>query len=284
MFKNTPKILAHQTSVKNGNFVTPDYILSKVGNQINLFNRFCPHRAYPLALPGEVIKENIVCKFHGFTWDQQGTPVNNDRNIKCGNASVGRSGLVLKNFIEPDNSWVNDLAAETNLEYSHTCTGKSTGSSLWMMEIQTDLLHIRNGDVHPRLSTLVDLDNVKMEEGNNWVLQTHKDGWWLIIYPWTFVEWSLGCLGINTVTPADATNEFNFTWTTQFYFDPAVTQEKRDEFVTLEDVFKEDVVAVESQKGPYYPLNRSSNRLEDHCVHYSKWVKENKLTQVTHPG
>jgi hypothetical protein len=275
MFKNTAKILAHKSSVDNGNFVTEEYILHKNKNNVELFNRICPHRFYPIDNIG-LTTTTHVCKFHGLTWTQEGTPINSNKNIKCGNADVGQSGLVFKNFEEPNHKWVTDLANETELVYSHTCTGASAGSSLWMMEIQTDLLHIRQGGIHPRLSTLVDLDNVQMEEGNNWVVQTHTDGWWLIIYPWTFVEWSAGCLGINTVTPTNATSEFKFTWTTQFYFDPSVTQEKRDEFVTLEDVFKEDVEAIEKQKIAFRPLLKAMESLEDHCVHFGKWVTENK--------
>ena len=276
MYKNTAKILAHKSSTDTGNFVTSEYILHKTDCNIELFNRFCPHRFYPLADLG-ITNTDHVCKFHGLSWAQNGTPTNNNKNIKCGLATVGQSGLVFKNFKEPTHRWVNDLASEKNLKYSHTCTGKSSGSSLWMMEIQTDLLHIRHGGVHPRLATMVDLSDVQMEEGPDWVLQTHKDGWWLIVYPWTFVEWSPGCLGINVVSPIDANSEFGFTWTTQFYFDPSVSQEKKDEFVTLENVFAEDVSVVEQQRGAFRPLVTAMERLEDHCIHFGKWVSENKI-------
>lgn len=274
MIKNTSKVLAHLSATSQGNFVTDDYILHRKDQGIELLNRFCPHRFYPLADLG-VTSSDHVCKFHGLSWTQDGTPKNNNKNIKCGSATVGKTGLVFKNFVEPNHQWVNDLANETNLQYSHTCTGSSHSSALWMMEIQTDLLHIRHGGVHPRLSTMVDLSDVQMEQGNDWVVQTHKDGWWLIIYPWTFVEWSPGCLGINTVV-TNSDSEFGFRWTTQFYFDPSVSQEKRNEFVTLEDVFKEDVAVIEQQKGPFRPLLTSMERLEDHCVHFGQWVNKNK--------
>lgn len=276
MFKNSPKILSHISALDNNNFVVSEYILNKVENSVNLFNRFCPHRMYPLADPG-THTDDITCKFHGFRWDATGLPINNNKKLGCGNATVGRSGLVFKNFVEPDHRWVDDLAKEKNLKYSHTCTGSSTGSSLWMMEIQTDLLHIKHGGVHPRLSTLVDLNDVQMEEGDNWVLQTHKDGWWLIVYPWAFVEWSPGCLGINTVSPRQSDNEFGFEWTTQFYFDPTTSKETIKEFITLENVFKEDVEIIEKQKGSFRPLMHSVDRLEEHCVHFGQWVRANTI-------
>jgi hypothetical protein len=279
MFKSQPQILSHISALASGNFSSPDYILSKGEDQINLFSRFCPHRAYPLATPGEVIKENIVCKFHGFTWDQQGTPVNNDRNIKCGKAEIGKSGLILKNFKEPENFWVDNLASETDLEYSHSKHGTSEkGSWLWMMEIQADLLHIRQGEhvIHPELAMVTDLDDIKMYNGDGWILQTCSTGWWLFVYPFTFIEWSPGCIALNYTTPHDINNEFGFNWMTQYYFSKSTSPERREEFEHyVEPVFREDVAAIEAQRGSYYPLKRSSNRLEDHCVHFGKWVTAN---------
>jgi hypothetical protein len=276
MFKNPPKILAHLSALDSDNFVTSEYILNKTDTGVALLNRFCPHRMYPLADPG-THTGNILCKFHGLEWTKSGEAVNSDKRIRCGNASVGQSNLVFQNFQEPDYSWVKDISNETNLKYSHSCYGTSKGSWLWMMDIQADLWHIWKGGVHPELASVTELDSVTMESGNGWMLQTHADGWWLCIYPFTFIEWSPGCLAINTTTPNDINNEFGFAWTTQFYFDPNTTKEKRIEFESLEFVFKQDVEAIEKQRGKYFPLKKSMNRLEDHCVHFGTWVTDNRL-------
>lgn len=277
MFVNPPRIFAHSSSVNDGNFVSPDFILNKTNETINLFHRHCPHRMYPLHNSGDIVK-NIVCKFHGFEWDEQGQPTNNNRKLHCGKADVGKSGLVFKNFKEPNHFWVDDLSKERNLVYSHAMHGKSAGSWLWMMDIQADLLHIRKGDnvVHPELAKVTDLDDINMYEGDDWILQTCSTGWWLFVYPFTFVEWSPGCLSVNYTTPNDFENEFGFTWITQFYYDPSTPEEKRKEFETLEDVFHEDVQTIEAQKGAYFPLMNSINRLEDHCIHYARWIQRNK--------
>jgi nitrite reductase/ring-hydroxylating ferredoxin subunit len=277
IFNKPPKILAHRSSTNNGNFVTNEYILNNGNAEINLFHRNCPHRLYPMGTPGEVI-ENIVCKFHGFEWDKNGQPLNNDRNIGCGKAQIGRSGLVFKDFTEPDHAWVDILETETELEYSHSMQGNSTGSWIWMLDIQADLLHIRKGNdvVHPGLASVTNLDDVSMEEGDGWVLQMFPAGFWLVIYPFTFIEWSPGCLAINSVTPNDADTEFGFKWITQFYYTPKVLPSERSDFETLEDVFWEDVRTVEQQVGKYFPLMKAINRLEDHCIHFGKWVSANK--------
>jgi len=277
MFKNSPKILAHHSAVSVENFATPEYIIHKSDSGVKLLNRFCPHRMYPLAQPGNIINQ-ITCKFHGFAWSKDGKPINNDKNIYCGTANIVSSGLITKNFIEPNHRWVTDLANETNLKYSHSMEGSSKGSWLWMMEIQADLLHIRQGNdvIHPTLASVTNLEQVIMEQGDGWILQTCSTGWWLFVYPYTFVEWSPGCLSINYTTPHNTDNEFGFDWITQFYYNPDVSEEKRKEFETLEDVFKEDVNAIELQKGKWFPIKHPYNQLENHCVHFGKWVLKNR--------
>jgi hypothetical protein len=276
MFKKTPKILAHKSSLNKGNFVTPQYILNKGTDTVNLFRRYCPHRMYPMETPGTNVNE-ITCHFHNFKWNAIGEPLNNNKKLGCGSAQVGRSGLVLKDFVEPNHQWVEDLANETNLEYSHSLQGSSTGSWLWMMEIQADLFHIRQGEgaIHPVLSEQTNLDNIVMDHGDGWILQTCSTGWWLFVYPFTFVEWSPGCVSVNYTIPKDLHNEFGFDWITQFYYNNTVSESKRKEFETLEDVFHEDVQAIEKQKGPYFPLMAAINRLEEHCVHWGAWVQDN---------
>jgi len=281
MFNVNPKILAHISALNVNNFVVPEYILNKGNDGVNLFRRYCPHRMYPLANPGENV-ENIVCKFHGFEWSKNGEPLNNNKNIACGKAQIGKSGLIFNDFVEPDHRWVYDLANEKHLKFSHVTSGNSTGSWLWMMEIQADLLHIRKGSdaIHPELSEFTNLDEVEMDSGDGWIIQTCSTGWWLFIYPYTFIEWSRGCLSVNYTVPTNPNTEFGFGWITQFYYSPEIQIEKRNDFESLERVFKEDVKAIELQKGEYFPLANAINEYENHCVHFGKWYKENRVSNV----
>lgn len=273
-----PIILAHESCFKSDNkFATSNYILNKIDDEVKLYNRFCPHRRYPLAEPGEQFK-NIKCDFHGLEWSDNCTPIQHHYNLpKYTNAIVNNSGLISLNFTQPEHKWAQDVTNEKNLYYSHSYRGKSSGSWLWMMEIQADLLHIRKGSdsIHPELGEQTNLDDIEMSEGDGWILQTCTTGWWLFVYPYTFIEWSPGCLSINHTTPDDYNNEFGFEWITQLYYDPKVDNSKRKDFESLEYVFKQDVMAIEKQKGPHYPLFRAMNRYEDHCVHFGKWVKNN---------
>lgn len=280
MFKATlPKILAHSSVVDQGNYVLADYILNKSNNpaQVNLFRRHCPHRMYPLHETGELVQD-IWCKFHNFKWDSNGVPINNPKKLICGSATVGRSGLVFKDFVEPDNHWVEDLSKEKNLRYSHCYQGTSKGSWLWLMDAEADLLHLYNKGIHPFLAQQINLEDIVLEQGNGWILQNHPTGWWLYIFPFTFVEYGReGMVMVNTVVPHDLNTEYGFNWISQFYYNDSVSVDRRYIFETLDQVFKEDVAAAEKQKGNYFPLMNAMNRYESHCVHFGKWVQENKL-------
>lgn len=279
MFKCTPKILAHISSLKTSNFAVPEYILnqSDSADTVNLFHRHCPHRRYPLADPGTHV-DNITCKFHDFRWDKNGVPLNNDKKLSCGKATVGRSGLVFKDFIEPDHRWVDDLSKETNLIYSHSVQGSGKGSWLWLMDAEADLLHVYKNGIHPFLSQQIDIEDLTLDQGDGWILQTHPDGWWLYIFPYVFVEYgNPGMVMVNHVVPHDKGSEYGFDYITQFYYDPAVSGERRMIFETLNQVFEEDIVASGLQKGDYFPLINATNKFENHCVHFGQWVKNNRV-------
>ena len=281
MFSNVPKVFAHQAVLDKGNFVVPEYILNKGEGQANLFHRYCPHRMYPLHNPGDIV-ENIHCKFHNFNWDKCGTPIDNPKKLICGRADIGKSGLVMQNFTEPDHQWVNDLASETNLVYSHSMQGTSKGSWMWLMDAEADLLHVYREGIHPVLAQQINVDDLVLDQGDDWILQIHPDGWWLYIFPFTFVEYGRpGCVMVNTVTPNDINSEYGFRWITQFYYAPSVTKSQKIVFETLEDVFREDVAAAELQKGNYFPLMKAMNRYEDHCVHWGNWVRKNRIKNET---
>lgn len=278
IFNNPPKVFGHNSAFKSGNLVTHEYILNKgTDTAANLFHRYCPHRMYPMHTPGEVV-QNVYCKLHAFEWDKDGTPINNPKKLVCGSADVGQSGLLFKNFKEPDNHWVTDLSKETDLEYSHSFSGTSNGSWLWLMDIEADLLHVHRNGVHPFLSRQIDLEKIALEQGDGWILQNHPDGWWLYLFPYTFVEYgNPGMLMVNTVTPRDESSERGFDWLTQFYYNSNVSIDRRFLFETAETVFKEDVAVSELQKGDYFPLMKAVNRYEDHCIHFGEWVRKNKI-------
>jgi hypothetical protein len=275
MFKNKiPKFFAHISSLEKGNFVLPDFILNEKNNEINLMHRYCPHRMYPMHEPGQII-QNIQCKFHNFKWEKDGTPINNDKKLNCGKITKGRSGVLFRDFVEPNHKWVDDLESEKNLHYSHSFQGSSKGSWLWLLDAEADLLHLYEEGIHPFLSKQIDLEKIQMDQGDGWILQIHPTGWWLYVFPFLFIEYSPGCLMINTVIPDNIESEFGFSWISQYYYDSSVDVNTRRIFETCEEVFQEDVATAELQKGKYFPLMKAMNRYEEHSVHLGKWYKEN---------
>lgn len=275
MFKNkTPKFFAHVSALNEGNFVLPDFILNKDATGVNLFHRYCPHRMYPMHTPGEIVQD-IKCKFHNFMWDKNGIALNNEKKLHCGKATIGRSGVLFKDFIEPNHKWVDDLSKEKNLKYSHSFQGESVGSWMWLLDAEADLLHLYKDGIHPFLSQQIKLEDIQMDQGDGWILQTHPAGWWLYVFPFLFIEHSPGCVMINTVIPNDINSEFGFKWISQYYYDPCVDATARRIFETCEEVFREDVATAEIQKGKYFPLMKAMNRYENHSVHLGEWYKQN---------
>ena len=64
---------------------------------------------------------------------------------------------------------------------------------------------------------------------------------------------------------------------TQIYFDPKVSNEEREIFNKIEEVFVEDVKASEKQKVPYVPYVKSTNQLEEQVVVFGNWIKNNRI-------
>ena len=277
MFTRLPTAIAHKSCADQGMYVTPEYIVSTVDGKTHALKKFCPHRQYPLATTGEHT-DKLECKLHGFAFNPDGTPINNNRSLGCTNISVGKSGIVFRDFVEPDHQWVDDLAAETNLKFSHMTSHTSNGSWLWNMELAVDLLHLRTHGIHPLLSKQFDTDDVVLDQGDGWALQIHKTGWWLQLFPFTFIEYgNPGCLAVNYVVPKDVNNEYGFDWYTQFYYDARVHVNDRVVFETFDTTYSEDVVAVELQNGNYTPLVRAHDRLETQCVNWGDWYIKNLI-------
>jgi hypothetical protein len=148
------------------------------------------------------------------------------------------------------------------------------------MDAEADLLHVYKQGIHPFLAQQINLEDIQLDQGDGWILQTHPTGWWLYVFPWTFVEYgNPGMVMVNTVVPKDINSEYGFDWITQFYYEDSVSPERRFIFETLETVFKEDVNAAEVQRGNYFPLMKAMNRYEDHCVHYGKWITQKRVRE-----
>jgi hypothetical protein len=289
MFKKTPNIFAHVAGLEKGNLVLCDKIVVKDNDNYHIKSRECPHRGYLMHNPGDVVK-NVVCKLHGFAWKNNGQPLSSepycDHFYKLhhhGNATVGKTGLVFQNFVEPENAeWVEILAKDDSLKYSHSITETSNGSWLWLMEQMTDLLHVRQNGIHPRQALETPLDNMKTDFGDGWSIQVYptcygEKGFWLFVYPGFNVEYEPGRLIITRVTPNDPSIEFGFTWQMQFYYSDNIDSVDKEAWEKCLEVYREDVKAVENIKRPFFPLKRTVNHWEDQMKHWGQWFTDNRI-------
>ena len=279
MFKtNPPQFFAHKSALEN--FVTHKHIITHNSQgELNAYNRRCPHRGYLMGEPGYRLDDQIICKFHGFKFDKDGNSI----DCKCSNlpgklVNISRSGLIYKNWIEPNHFWVDELEKETNFIYEHSKIGHSSGSWLWMMDVESDLLHVRKGGIHPKLAQQLDVEkDIKCEQGDDWVIQIHPNGWWLFVYPFLAVDYYRpGQLAITYTVPDNKT-EYGFSWISQYYYNPDIPYYQKDYFETfVYDVWLEDVAAIEKLDLPFFPLKKSTHWLEDHSVHFGEWYNKNR--------
>jgi len=289
MFKKSPNVLAHVSALQNGNFVLQDKIIIKNNSEYEIKSRECPHRGYLMHNPGDMVN-HVVCKLHGFSWDQSGNPLEKESHCSHfykmhhhGVAKPGKTGILFQNFVEPiDAEWVKILSESEGLAYSHSVTGSSNGSWLWLMEQMTDLLHIRQNGVHPRQSLETPLEKIETDFGDGWAIQIYptcynKKGFWLFVYPGFNIEYEPGRLMITRVTPNNQNEEFGFTWHMQFYYSPEIGKVEKEEWEKCIEVYKEDIEAIENIKRPFFPLKRTVNKWENQMKHWGEWYSENKV-------
>jgi nitrite reductase/ring-hydroxylating ferredoxin subunit len=294
MFKNPPNIYAHSSALQNGHFVTEDEIIFKKDEKYSIKSRECPHRGYIMQEPGDIVK-NVICKLHGFSWDDNGKPLNNSLD-PCrnhfyklhhhGELELGTSGLLFQNFKEDLNwEWIKALSKETDLEFNRTLRGESNGSWLWFQEQLTDVLHLRPNGIHPRqsLETPLELVVQGFEEEivtQTYTLPTGTVGYWVYIFPWIGIEFEPGKLLINRIIPKDINNEFGFNWELQLYYDPQIDKNEREEWEKCIEVYREDLEAIEKIRRPFFPLKRQINDLERQMYQWGQWYLKNKINDT----
>lgn len=289
MFRNKPNILAHVSALKDNNFVLQESIIVKNNDVYDIKNRECPHRGYLISNPGETLNV-LSCKLHGFSWKQDGSPMNEEPYCKHfykmqhqGQAILGDTGILFENFQEPkDQEWFKILCDSPELYYSHSVSGSSEGSWLWLMEQMTDLLHLIPEGIHPIQSIETPLDSIKVEFGDNWSIQMYTTrhgtkGFWLFVYPGFNIEYEHGKLMICRVSPFDPKLEYGFTWHMQFYYADSIGSSEKTDWEKVIEVYKEDINAIENIRRPYFPLKKTVNKWEEQSKHWADWYLSNKI-------
>lgn len=266
-----PKILTHSRVFENNNFFgSNDYVINQ---ELKLFPNRCPHRGNKIVKPGTV-KNTFKCGLHGWTWNSDGSPQNNNVNLRHQEATKGKSGLIFLDWEEPsDSKWVNDLK-NSNFIYSHSLHKIGNGDWRWQMEMHVDLLHVEQ--IHPLLNSYVDCTKLITERGNDWIAQHHDHGWWLFIYPFTHIEWEPGCFYFSEMTPRE--NDLGYDVYIHYFFDSNISADVKENFMKLADTtFDEDIKAVNeiSAVSRYRMPSNAPHKLEEDIKHFYKWVEEN---------
>jgi phenylpropionate dioxygenase-like ring-hydroxylating dioxygenase large terminal subunit len=192
--------------------------------QFKLVNNVCPHQK---SLIISKTQETLQCRYHGWSWDDNGVPSSNGTTSICNDFQLVMRDVHISNsliFSEKINllSLPLDLSymrlVEERIDMINTCYRN-------IIDVFLDVDHI--SVVHPDLYTKVGVANsVKVEWeyydwGNIQLVQKNTSydksfektllglreeklsAVWITVYPYTTIDWQPGCLTIVVCVPVN---------------------------------------------------------------------------------
>lgn len=190
--------------------------------QFKLVNNICPHQK---SLIISKTQENLQCRYHAWSWDNNGNPVSNGTTSVCNDFQ-----LVMK-----------DTHTSNNLIFSNQIDLTSIPvdfSYMTLVEERTDLINANYKNiidvfldvdhisvVHPDVYTKVgvgekteveweyyDWGSIQFVQKNNpydtsfektLLGKEELSAIWVTVYPYTTIDWQPGCLTIVVCVPVD---------------------------------------------------------------------------------
>jgi len=217
--------LAHKSDLKI-NFAKPLIQFDKkkilVNNQsLMLLNNICPHQG-SLILTEPTDK--ISCRYHGWTWDHAGRPLNSGNTEICNNFN-----LVKKNTYEINDLIFTDpidLGSIKEIDFSYMTLVESRVDSVLtdygnIIDVFLDVDHIPivHSSIYDSIGVKNDVEWVYYDWGSIQLVHQSTDyseefketligmpdqklaAVWITVYPYTTIEWQPGALFINVCVP-----------------------------------------------------------------------------------
>jgi len=188
-------------------------IINKQNNYF-LQNNICTHQGSRL-LSGEGKLQEIVCPYHGFTWDNNGEPINSGTVGHSKGSSVCKNTAKLwQNQCYNWNSFLFnkyipvDIDIAGNYKLVEYRKDSIESSYISIMDLFLDVDHIPT--VHPNVYDKIDIPNVEDIEWKTWIggsaqLVTGDPGKaaWIALYPYTMFEWQPGAVFVMVNQPIE---------------------------------------------------------------------------------
>jgi phenylpropionate dioxygenase-like ring-hydroxylating dioxygenase large terminal subunit len=257
--------------------------------QFKLVNNICPHQKSLIITKPQ---ENLQCRYHAWSWDNNGNPTSNGTTSVCNDFQ-----LVMKDTYTSNNLIFSEQVnlSSLSLDFSHMRlveerTDIINANYKNIIDVFLDVDHI--SVVHPDVYTKVgvaekteveweyyDWGNIQLVQKNNpydqsfekTLLGSEEDlsAVWVTVYPYTTIDWQPGCLTIVVCVPVNdsLTNAVIYKYRDTRYSD-SNWKINSDIWETAWQQDTEQVECIVSQ-------SNIDAHLEPAKKHFRHWEKEN---------
>ena len=269
-------------------------VLWRTATEIKAFANMCRHRGAPLVWDGESQKGKLLrCRYHGWTYDQSGTLVNNtDFGNPCQSLQLhslqvwNQSGWIFVSW-NPQTHTPADIYPTLfdNISGMNHWTVRSTQRHMlkcnWKTYVENYLEGYHIPYLHPSLTKEVSMSSYKvivrereMEHRVKTKEATTSEGYWAYCWPNLAVNKYSAGLSIERILPVSVNETVIEYW---YMFPPETPQESVDEAiglshqVTLEDIQVVEAIQISMESGLYEP-GPLSPKHEHGIEAFQSWV------------
>lgn len=271
-------------------------VLWRTQNEIKAFANMCRHRGAPLVWDGDSQSGNVLrCKYHGWTYDETGTLVNNtDFGNPCEKLQLHRlqvwshAGWIFVSWNEQEHTpmdsyptlFHNIQGMENWIIHS---VKQHTLRCNWKTYVENYLEGYHIPYLHPSLTKEIRMNTYQviirereMEHKVETKEHTTSEGYWAFCWPNLAINKYAAGLSIERILPISANETIIEYW---YMFPPETSAEamersiKLSHEVTLEDIQVVEAIQVSMESGVYEPGSLSPKH-EHGIAAFQQWVLE----------
>jgi phenylpropionate dioxygenase-like ring-hydroxylating dioxygenase large terminal subunit len=201
--------------------------ISNDDGEYRLYNNICPHQGSLILTENS---KNFSCRYHGWSWNDQGAPTSSGSTVHvCNNFKLSskdvavQNSLIFSDDIKLPNLNMVDLS-HMQLQEERIDRVKSNFKHIIDIFLDVDhipVLHVElydqigvsgSADVEWRYSENASIQIVKKtaeysEEYSKTLLGTEEENqlgsFWLTVYPYTMIEWQPGAMFVTVCVPGN---------------------------------------------------------------------------------
>lgn len=270
--------LGHRTDLENGqskSLETLDHmkVLINDNGDYKLGNNICPHQ-HSRIISG--IKTELKCQFHGWSWNNDGTPKDAGTTKVCNNSKLvlkptfKTNGLLFKDTIE-DTTVLNKIDFTKMIKVTERVDRVNTDYK-HIMDVFLDVDHIPV--LHPGVYDQIDVPGVPTVQWTYYDWGSIQEillpdgsvrAVWAAVYPYTMIEWQPGALFVTVAKPVGDVTDVSVLTYQEPDCDPSLQKLNADIFETA---WRQDCQQAES----IVEYVTDSPYLDESKRHFRNWL------------